>query len=118
MIGRGATEYDKDILEQLKIKYSDSVTIDFDMLNEPCIFFMYKGPAEMVYKLSANGEYVRPMEFYCIQADNAIISFMEGQDKAIRQQKINELKTIKDINKFEQQREHFKDNGFVDNLPD
>lgn len=118
MIGRGTTEYDIDILEELKKKYSDSVKIDSDILSEPCIFFKYKGPWEMVYKLSANGQYFRPMVFYCIQIDNAIKEFMNSRDDLIRQQKLNEIEALENSKKFEKQREHFSDKGFIDKLPD
>lgn len=117
MIGRGVSEYDQDILDALKTKYSDTIKIDLDILSEPCIFLRYKGPWEMVYKLSANGEYVRPLNFYCEQIDNAISEFMKSRDDIIRRNKLNELKAIEDNKKFENQRDKFKNVGFKDNLP-
>ncbi len=114
MLGRRISEYDNDILNELKTKYSNYVKIDFDILNEPCIFLKYRGPWEMIYKLSSNGQYVRPRIFYCMQIDDAITDFVKSRDEVITRKKYNEFNSDKMNKSFEKQREQLKSTGFKD----
>lgn len=118
MIGRAVSKYDEDILNALKSKYTDYIKIDFDMLSEPCIFFKYRGPWEMVYKLSATGKYARSMNLYCYQINEAIKEFIKERDQIIAQQKLDEGKVVEEDKQFKKQRDIFKKEGFKDNLPE
>ena len=117
MIGRKVTRYDKDILNALKSKYTSYVKIDFDILNEPCIFFEYMGPWEMVYKLSASGRYYRNINFYCTQINAAITDFIKERNSLIFRRKMNDITHGDHIEDIKIQQETFKNVGFRDTLP-
>ncbi len=114
MVGRGISRWDEDILRDLKSFWHDKVKIDFDIISEPCIFFQYNNSSfEIVYKLSANGKYVRNRWHYVKRAHDAILSCCE--QKYIDGHNTENDK--KNRENFLKHRDKIKKHGFKDDLP-
>lgn len=79
--GRSISPQDRDILKELKRYWRNSVKIDFDIIQEPCIFFDFHGAWNLVYKLSLDGAYNNSRWSYVQQIHSAIISFIREQKK-------------------------------------
>jgi hypothetical protein len=81
---RRATSEEMYIIEELeKIFGKGRVRIDYDIMSEPCIFFAYKGPHDVVYKLTPDGRYSRNAGHYIVQARDAIIEYIKQRDLEI-----------------------------------
>ncbi len=114
MYGRGVTSYDLDILRELQKIFSKSIVkIDFDILSEPCIFFKYKGPFDVVYKLSRDGTYQRSLGHYVIQARNAIYAYARKRNEEI----INAQEEMKYQEGTLKMRDKIRKEGFKDDFP-
>lgn len=102
MIGRKISKYDIEILTSLqKIFTKDMIKIDYDVLHEPCIFVHYKGPWNVVYKLSQRGSYFRSMGYYLIIAREEIESHCKSRDIQVANEKA-ELLAQENIHKLQQ----------------
>ncbi len=84
MIGRQISLQDERIL-QIMLDHDDNVKIDFDIMNEPCIFYEYKGEWDIVYKLSKDGTYTQHPWYYAVQAHRAIINYLIQQKKKTKE---------------------------------
>lgn len=115
MLGRQISRKDGEILKELQTQWGSKVKIDFDMLNEPCIFFEYNSHWEIVYKLSQSGDYLDKRWHYVKQCHDAIIAFCK-EEYRLEQKKKQDYK-IQDES-FRQTREKFIKEGFKDNLPE
>lgn len=111
MIGRKVSKWDIEILNHLQQHYHNSVKIDFDIINEPCIFFNYYGSWNVVYKLSKDGTYTQKRWHYVLQAHEAIQNFI------IEEEKNKKFDEIKHQEAFLKQREKNKKQGLKDDLP-
>lgn len=114
MIGRQITPSDREIFHELQREWGAKIKLDFDMVNEPCIFFRYNsGPFELVYKLSATGSYKQKRWHYVQQAHRAIIELC----KEYYEKEQNTKQDAVDHEDFMKQRDKFRKEGFRDDLP-
>lgn len=112
--GRKISPKDMEILDELKSKWGNSIKIDFDMVQEPCIFYNYYGMWSMVYKLSASGNYVRNRWYYVSHCHNLILEFIHIQNEQRAKRQITyESEKLKD-EQFKKQQNIYKNKGFRD----
>jgi len=111
--GRGISPQDYSILNELLTHYSkDEVKIDFDITQEPCIFYNYYGSWNLVYKLSKDGSYTKNRWSYVHDIHNAIISFIKEQKKVTYEQEKKYQES------FKKKRKELSTGKFKEDLPE
>jgi len=112
MLKRAISKADLDILSDLQEHYSkDEVKIDYDIMNEPAIFYNWFGSWNVVYKLSNDGAYIGKRWDYVHNAHTAIKSFRQ---EMLNKANEDERKYQEDVLKM---RNKFSKGKFEDNLP-
>lgn len=81
MFGRAVSPKDKEILKELNHHWRGQVKIARDVLSEPCIFFQWDGPWDIVYKLSQSGDYSGTKSRYVWEANRAIIAYCKQREQ-------------------------------------
>lgn len=114
MAKRAASQYDLDILKELKTYWHNQIKIDTDITGNPCLFIKYKGPWDIFYILSDNGRYIHQRSHYVIQAHAAALNYCEKKDKEY----INAKKEKEYSEKFDKLKTRIDKKGFVDDLPE